>query len=364
MPPYQRRDAKLTDKVKLKASTHNELCFSITKGCGADFVEWMRSPWGGGKAEKEANQVGRRAMKFLMAALGDGENESCAYEEYIDSAIASPNLLMHFLKLIISTWELKAAAVLSYLQAISDLADFRKAKGCSDSVLRAFTVTEVYIRKCKATMQRRKNVEYTRDLKLEVLLARNSWCSLQEMNKVVPYHSKRFMEVVKKCRESEEPPSVNDLIFGSRFLSLFLIVSVKATRPMSIAFLTTQMIQLAHSNGGFVDATEFKTSKEYIFDSLKFTDNSLVIVDNYIKHIRPFCNPASDCHYVLLNSRGTQFTSIGSAMSLLVHEAIGKHINPTRYRQIIETASSDNLTPAQQKVVSRYQLHSSVVAER
>lgn len=364
MPPYQRRDAKLSEKVKLKASTHNELSFSITKGCGADFVEWMKSPWGGGKSEKEAKQVGRRAMKYLMAALGDGENESCAYNECIDSVIGSPNLLMHFLKLIINTWELKAAAVLSYLQAISDLADFRKAQGCSDSVLRAFTVTEVYIRKCKATMHRRKNIEYTRDLNLEVLLARNSWCSLDEIDDVVPYHTKRFMEIVKKCRESNEPPSLNELVFGTRFLCTFILLRVKSTRPMSIAYLTTQMIQLAHTNGGFVDATQFKTSKEYIFDSLKFTESSLVIVDNYIKYVRPFCNPSSDCHYVLLNSRGAQFTSIGSAMSLLVHEAIGKHINPTRYRQIIETASSDNLTPEQQKTVSRDQRHSSIVAER
>ena len=51
-------------------------------------------------------------------------------------------------------------------------------------------------------------------------------------------------------------------------------------------------------------------------------------------------------------------------MSLLVHQAIGKHINPTRYRQIIETASNENLPKEDQQTVSADQKHSSVVAKR
>ena len=110
--------------------------------------------------------------------MGGEENESCAIEEYIDCVIGSPNLLLRFLRHLIDNLELKASAVLAYLRAITDLADFRKSKGCSDNVLRAFTVTEVYLRKCKATMQRRKNMEYTRDLDLEPLVTRNSWATL------------------------------------------------------------------------------------------------------------------------------------------------------------------------------------------
>ncbi len=113
-----------------------------------------------------------------------------------------------------------------------------------------------------------------------------------------------------------------------------------------------------------MDATQFKTASEYIFDSLKFTESSLTIIDQYIAYVRPLCNPIDDCPYVLLSSRGKQCQSIGFDMSLLVHQAIGKYIHPTRYRQIIETASEERLTPEQQKVVNRYQCHSSIVAQR
>ena len=158
--------------------------------------------------------------------------------------------------------------------------------------------------------------------------------------------------------------SINDIVYCTRFVSSFILLRVKPTRSQSLEYLTLDMIEKAHSNGGFIDATQFKTAKEYIYDSLHFTESSLVVLDQYIKYVRPLCNPPKDCPYVLLSSRGTQCKSIGLGMSLLVYEAIGKHIHPTRYRQIIETASEEHLTPEQQKVMNRYQCHSSTVAQR
>ncbi len=184
------------------------------------------------------------------------------------------------------------------------------------------------------------------------------------MDEVIPKHSDKFAAIIKKCKESREAVSVNDVVFCSRFVSSFILLRIKPTRPQTVQNLTLDMINKAHNNGGFVDATQFKTSKEYIYDSLKFTESSLVILDQYIEHVRPLCNPSKDCEYVLLSSRGTQFQSVGSSMTLLVYSAIQKHIHPTRYRQIIETASEDNLTPEQQSIVNRYQCHSSTVAKR
>ena len=180
-PPYDRRDAQLVDKVSLKAITHNEMSFSIDKGCGKDFVLWQSSIWGGGKKMREAKTIGRRAMKYLYHSMGGEENDSCAIEEYIDFVVGSPQLLLRFLRHIIDNLELKASAVLAYLRAIADLADYRKSKGCSDNILRSFAVTEVYLRKCKATMQRRRNIEATRDLDLETLLSRDAWATLEEV---------------------------------------------------------------------------------------------------------------------------------------------------------------------------------------
>ena len=50
-------------------------------------------------------------------------------------------------------------------------------------------------------------------------------------------------------------------------------------------------------------------------------------------------------------------------MTILVHQAIGKHINPTRYRQIIETESSERLNLDEQHFITEDQKHSSTVAK-
>jgi hypothetical protein len=49
-------------------------------------------------------------------------------------------------------------------------------------------------------------------------------------------------------------------------------------------------------------------------------------------------------------------------MSKMVFDATGKYIHPTRYRQIVETASHKQLNTSEQGMVSEDQKHSSVVA--
>ena len=167
---------------------------------------------------------------------------------------------MKFLRLIMEDWELKSAASLAYMQAITDLCDFRKCHGVADSTLRRFAVTEVYLRRSRSTLQRKKNLEYSRNLDLESLIARDSWASLEEMEKVIPYHSPKYQYVVKKAKSSGDPPTVSELAFATRFIIAFMFLRVKCTRPMSVQFLTTEMMELAKTHGGFVDQTQFKTS--------------------------------------------------------------------------------------------------------
>ena len=85
------------------------------------------------------------------------------------------------------------------------------------------------------------------------------------------------------------------------------------------------------------------------------------ILQSYITTIRPLLNPI--CDYLLVSTTGRQYNSFTTAMTLLVNEAIGKYINPTRYRQIVETESAEKLDPADREIISQDQKHSSVVAK-
>ena len=360
--PAVKRELIEKEEKKLKQPTNSIPAFSVTNGIGREFLDWLVTPLGGGKSQREAIQAAKRAMKFLMSALGDSENGSNATNEYIDCCLGSPAIVIRFMETVTNEWALSSSAALNYLKSMSDLLDFRKAHGVPDIVLRSFTVTEVYIRRGKENLRKKKALEYGRNLDLEQLIARDSWAEIEEMEKVIPFHAPRFKEIVEKCANKEHLPTISELAFATRFVVTYLFLRVKCSRPMTFQHMTMNMVDKAKSNGGFIDQTEFKTSSKYTFDTLIITKEVQKVLGIYIDSVRPHLNPS--CDYVLLTNGGKQYTSFATAMTLLVKEAIGKYINPTRYRQIVETESANRLSTEEQSIISKDQKHSSNVAER
>ena len=163
-----------TNNAKRKVSTHKIPAFSLAEGMGKEFLDWLKTPCGGGKSTKQAVQSGRRSMKFLMASLGDTEVEKNVSDEFIDCCLGSPAIIINFIKVITEYWKISSSAALNYMKSIGDLMDFRKANGVTDDVLRSFTVGEVYIRRGKENLSKKKRVEYSRNLDLEQLICRQS----------------------------------------------------------------------------------------------------------------------------------------------------------------------------------------------
>ena len=129
---------------------------------------------------------------------------------------------------------------------------------------------------------------------------------------------------------------------------------------MTYQYLTVEMVRSAKNNDGCVDQKMFKTAGKFGFDSLFLTDTSMQVLDGYIDHIRPNLKPT--CDYVLVTRNGGQHNKLGELMSKLVFDATGKYVYPTRYRQIVETASSKKLSSKAQGTISEDQKHSSIVA--
>ena len=361
-PKLRRQDVANIPKKKLKCSTHKMPAFSLESGMGKQFLEWLQSTCGGGKKESEALQVGRRAMKFLMQAMGEPSEDLIVKEEFVDTILGSPSVILDFVRNLTEEWEIGSSGALGYMKSIMELMDFRKTSGLSDDVLRTFITSEVYIRRGRENLARQKKIDYARNLDLESLIARRSWASLEEMEKVIPYHSTRYEDLVKSCRSGRTHPSINDLAFTTRFIITFMFLRVKATRPASYRYLTIEMFEKCKTKEGVIHQTEFKTASKYAFDTIILTQEVISIIDTYTKLFRPLMSPK--CEYLLITTNGKHYSALGTAMSILVHQAIGKVINPTRYRMIIETESSENLTRSEQESISRDQKHSSGVARR
>ena len=336
--------------------------YSIEVGVGKDFKDWLITPCGGGKNPREATQSTKRAMKFLMHCTGCTEVIDEIDDKFLDCCLGSVSMIVSFLKTIQDEWKMGHTGALNYLKSIGDLMDFRKSTGVSDVLLRSFSITEVYIRRGKQCLRKRNKADCSRNFDLETLISKNSWATVEEMEEVIPFHLPRFKDVITKCKETSScQVNISDLTFATRFVASFLFLNVKCTRPMTFQRLTLQMMEKAKSENGYVDQKEFKTADTYMFDTFIFSADALTLVSLYVQHVRPLLNPI--CDYVLINNNGKMCANLCNAMTIIVFEAIGKYINPTRYRQIIETASSDKLTIEEQSIISKDQKHNSHVAE-
>lgn len=336
--------------------------FSIDEGFGEAFVEWLSSDLGGGRTPREAKQSARRAMKFLLHSAGTSDSGDMELSsKFVDLTLGSALMITQFLKTLQLSWQMGHAGCFNYLVALGDLMDFRKSQSVTNETLRSFTVTEVYLRRGKRNLSKKKNADWSRNFDLENLIAQNNWASLDEMEKVVPFHLPRFKQIIENCRSKSKDILPSELTFATRFITTLLFLRVKCSRPMTFQHLTIEMIEKAKQEGGFIDQRRFKTEGAFLFDSLLIDENVMRVIDLYIDHCRPLLNPK--CDYLLITSGGKMCQNLCFSMTILVHEAIQRYINPTRYRQIVETASSDLLTPAEQDIISQDQKHNSRVAQ-
>ena len=157
-------------------------------------------------------------------------------------------------------------------------------------------------------------------LSVDYLNSINYWAKLEELQKVIPYHSEKYKQINLNASSPFSSIAAHNLSFGTSFIIVALFLMVKASRPMAYQFLAVQMVEPVDENG-MINQTIFKTKEKFGFDSLIFSNDVLTLINNYINFIRP-------------------------------RLAIGKYINPTRYRQIIETESVEKLTLDEQTCLS------------
>ena len=204
-------------------------------------------------------------------------------------------------------------------------------------------------------------LQWTQELDIKTLDARGHWATMEELLEVVTFHLPGYENTVKTCKTIPGQVNPSDLTFATKFVAVYLFIKVKGSRPMTYQYLTVDMVRTAKGNGGFIDQKKFKTASKYGFDSLILTDASMQVLDSYINFVRPLLKP--QCEFVLVTKTGGQHSKLGDVMSKLVFDAIGKYIHPTRYRQIVETESLNQLTSKEQRILSEDQKHSSAVAK-
>ena len=306
------------------------------------------------KAIAKRKKIVSKCLKFLKFCCEDEEELTF---DIVDFSLCSPDLLFKFVDTMQDDWKLGHAGRIGYLDAIAELGDLN---GASESVLRGFPSTKMYLNRVRKTVSKMMRLQWTSELDIDALEAKGHWATLEELLEVMGRYLPRYEDVLKSCKDTPGTVSPLDLSFATKFLAVYLFIKVKGSRPMTYQYLTVKMVNRAKTNGGFIDQKMFKTAGKYGFDSLFLTDTSMQVLDGYISHIRPLLKLT--CDYVSVTRNGGQQNNLGELMSKLVFDATGKYVHPTRYRQIVETASSKHLSSSAQSTISENQKHSSVVA--
>ena len=90
----------------------------------------------------------------------------------LDFSPCSRSLLLQFIDHLQDECELGHGRRLGYIDAISEMIDFRKINGASDAVLRNLSPTELCLKRARKTVVTMMTLQWTQDLHIETLDAR------------------------------------------------------------------------------------------------------------------------------------------------------------------------------------------------
>ena len=313
-----------------------------------------------GKSLAQSEQIRVRLSKYFKHCCPDMPDKTEIPNSVIDYCLGCVTHLESFVELLSNEWNIGFSGSIGYMNAISHALDFRRTRGVFGHTVQAFIMTEIYVQRVKRSLSKKMRTEWKTLLSIEYLDSINCWATLEDLEKVIPYHSDRYKQVIRNCEHRNNVIPPHDLSFSTSFVVSIMFLLVKASRPMTYQFLTVNMVK-SITKEGFIDQTVFKTNDRYGYDTLMFCGEALMTLRQYILLIRPRFNPK--CPYVFVCRNGTQLSKLTEIFGKIVYQAIGKYIHPTRYRQIIETASASNLSMEEQRVVSANQKHTSHVAQ-
>jgi len=163
--------------------------FSVSNQIGELLTKWLTGSGGGCQKDRIAQQIVKRSFKFLKFCCEDEEKLSF---EVLDFSLCSYSLLFKFIDYLQDECKLGHGGRLGYIDVISELIDFRKINGASD--------TELHLKRARKTVAKMMRLQWTQDLGIETLDTRGHWVTMEELLEMVTFHLPRYENTVKKLK--------------------------------------------------------------------------------------------------------------------------------------------------------------------
>lgn len=246
-PSLNTRENKYTLPQRTKTTTMP--MFQKTCKIGVNFKGWLKSPGGGGKSETQADQILSRVLKYLKFCCKDVFASWDIPENVVDYCLGSLTMLSDFVDHLQNDWKMGNPGVIGYMNAIGHILDHRRS---NTNFLKEnatnFIPIEIYLHRVKRHLSKKMKINWNNVLSIDYLESMNCWATLEDLQKVIPFHSDRYKQIILNASTPATLVPSHDLSFSTSFIIAVLFLMVKASRPMTYQYLTVQMIKSVGEN--------------------------------------------------------------------------------------------------------------------
>ena len=189
-------------------------------------------------------------------------------------------MISDFVEYLETDWSLKSSGVTGYMNVLGHLLDFRRSYSDMTQINSSvFIPFEMYIQRVKRYLSKKMKFHWREVLSVDYLDNIKCLAKLEELQKVIPYHSKKYKQIILNESSPLASIAAHNLSFTTSFIVAALFLMIKASRPMTYQVLTVRMVESIGENG-IVNQTIFKTKEKYGYDSLIFSNDVLTLIKN------------------------------------------------------------------------------------
>ena len=195
-------------------------------------------------SESQPDQLLCKVLKQLKYCCADVSISWHIPESVLDYCLGSTTMISDFVWHLQTDWSLKSCDVTGYMNALGHLLDFRRSYSNFAKIhSSAFIPSEIYIQQVKRYLSKKMKSDWREVLSVDYLNSINCWTKLEELQKVMPYHSEKYIQIILNTSSPFASIEAHDLSFATLFIIAALFLMVKPSRPMTYQFLTVQMVE-------------------------------------------------------------------------------------------------------------------------
>ena len=124
---------------------------------GMNFKKWLQSPDGGGKSERQVDQLLCKVLKYLKYCCADVSMSCDIPESVVDYCLGSVTIISDFVGYIQTDRSVKRSCVTGYMNAPGHLLDFHRSYSDLTKIHSSvFILSEIYIQRVRRYLSKKK----------------------------------------------------------------------------------------------------------------------------------------------------------------------------------------------------------------